>query len=226
MGITEDLKLGWSSYVEVGWSSDAFGGDGDHIMAQATAAYRRYVGEAQLLGFNAHLRGRYDLDVHKSEEVIFEAEVSYLWQQARKWRFLTKLHHTQTHNLPVDKQLTLGGDSGLRGYPSRYQPGDRSTLLTLEQRYYSNAYPFGLARVGYAVFLDVGRAWFADDVPAWLPPREGDHFDTLANLGFGLRLESIRTRRDRVIHVDFAKPLVDGPFVDSWEITLSGKQAF
>lgn len=226
IGITEDLKLGWTSYIEVGWSPDALGGDGDHILARGSAAYRRYLGERQLIGVNASFSGRYDLDLDQAEDVQLRLELSYLWQQSPKWRFLTKLTHTQTQNLPLDKQVTLGGDSGLRGYPSRYQPGDRSALLTLEQRYYSNAYPFGLVRVGYAVFADVGRAWFDDDVPEWLPVREGDHFDTLANVGVGLRLESVRTRRDRVFHIDIAKPLVDGPFVDNWEITFSGKQAF
>jgi hypothetical protein len=80
--------------------------------------------------------------------------------------------------------------------------------------------------VGYAGFLDVGHAWFHDHAPDWVPHRDGDHFGTLANIGVGLRLESVRTRRDRVLHIDIAKPLVDGPFVDTWEVTLSGKQRF
>jgi hemolysin activation/secretion protein len=158
--------------------------------------------------------------------VQLTAEVSYLWEQAQQWRFLTSARYVHTKNLPADKQLTLGGDSGLRGYPTRYQPGDRSALLTLEQRYYSNAYPFGLLRVGYAAFFDVGRAWFHDAAPQWLPPRDGDHFGTLSNVGLGLRLESIRTRRDRVLHLDIAKSLQDGPEVENWEITLSGKTRF
>ena len=226
VGVTEDLKLGWSSYAEVGWSTDGFGGEGDFLLSRASAAYRRYVGEDHLLGFSARVTGRYDLDRHRSEDVQFETRITYLWRQAARWRLLTSATYNQTHNLPEDKQLTLGGDSGLRGYPSRYQIGDRSYLVTFEERYYSNANPFGLFRVGYAAFVDVGRAWYADDPPAWVPPRSGDHFDTLTNIGVGLRLESIRTRRDRVIHIDIAKPLVDGPFIDSYEFTISAKQAF
>ena len=41
----------------------------------------------------------------------------------------------------------------------------------------------------------------------------------------GLRLESIRTRGDRVIHIDLAKPLVDGPSVRSFELTLTVKRS-
>jgi hypothetical protein len=58
-----------------------------------------------------------------------------------------------------------------------------------------------------------------------VPPRNGDHFNTLADVGVGLRLESIRTRGDRVIHIDLAKPLVDGPSVRSLELTLTVKRS-
>ncbi len=128
-------------------------------------------------------------------------------------------------NLPVHRQLTLGGDTGLRGYPSRYQIGDRRFLFTVEERYYTKLEPFGLFRVGWAVFADFGRAWYEDSAPAWVPPRNRDHFDTLADVGVGLRLESIRTRGDRVIHIDLAKPLVDGPSVSSFELTLTVKRS-
>lgn len=226
VGITEDLKLGWSGYVELGWSSDAIGGDGDYLLSRGSLLYREYFGDRHLLTVQGAFSGRYNLDENVADDVQLSTEVSYLWEQAEQWRFFTSARYVHTKNLAVDKQLTLGGDSGLRGYPTRYQPGDRSALLTLEQRYYSNAYPFGLLRVGYAAFFDLGRAWFHDDAPAWLPPRDGDHFGTLSNVGLGLRLESIRTRRDRVLHLDIAKPLQDGPEVETWEITLSGKTRF
>ena len=226
VGITEDLKLGWTAYAEIGWSTDDFGGEGDYLLSRASLMYRKYMGQDHLLTLEGALHGRYDLDASRAEDVQLNTEVAYLWVQSDHLRFLTMARYVHTKNLPTDKQLTIGGDNGLRGYPTRYQPGDRSILLTLEQRYYSNAYPFGLFRVGYAGFVDVGRAWFHDDAPDWMPSRNGDHFGTLSNVGVGLRLESIRTRRDRVLHVDIAKPLQDGPNTESWEITLSGKARF
>jgi hypothetical protein len=98
-------------------------------------------------------------------------------------------------------------------------------FVELEERYYSDWFPFGLFRVGLAAFVDVGRAWFRDEAPAWVPERNGDHFGTLANVGVGLRLESLRTRRDRVLHIDLAHPLVEGPGVDSLQLTLSAKRS-
>ncbi|MCR9261832.1 MAG: hypothetical protein NXH95_19115 [Pseudomonadaceae bacterium] len=226
VGIVEDINLGWNIYLELGWSPDTFGGFGDYLLLRGAASHRQYLARAHLLSLSAELRSRYDLDNNTTEDLRLESRASYLWRQSEKWSFFASLDYNLTRNLPADKQLTLGGDDGLRGYPTRYQIGDRSVLATLEQRYYSSAYPFGLFRVGYAAFFDVGRAWFEDEPPAWVPPREGDHFDVLSNVGVGLRLESVRTRRDRLVHIDFAKPLVDGPFVSSWEFTITAKQSF
>ena len=226
VGITEDIKLGWSNYVELGYSSDSLGGDGDFVLGEARSNYRRYINNRHLLSVAGRLVGRYEVSEGRSEDVFASVNINYLWKQADRWRLLTRLSATHTENLLPNRQLTLGGDSGLRGYPSRYQPGDQRILFTLEQRYHSGVYPFGLFRLGYALFVDAGRARFSDTPPPWLPPLDGREFGNLANVGFGLRLESTRTRRDRVLHIDFAKPLVDGPRVDSIEITISAKRSF
>jgi hypothetical protein len=79
-------------------------------------------------------------------------------------------------------------------------------------------------RLGAAAFLDVGRAWYQHEAPQWLPrDRDGSHFGVLANAGLGLRLESTRTRRDQILHLDVAFPLRDGPGVRGVEVTLTAK---
>lgn len=97
-------------------------------------------------------------------------------------------------------QLLLGGDSGLRGYPLRYQSGERRVLLTLEQRGYTDWYPFRLLRVGGAVFYDVGRAWGGVN-------QNAVNGGWLSDVGFGLRLALDRTAFANVLHADIAVPL-------------------
>jgi hemolysin activation/secretion protein len=100
----------------------------------------------------------------------------------------------------VSDQLLLGGDNGLRGYPLRYQSGDQRALLTLEERVYTDWYPFRLFRVGGAVFYDIGRAWggiYENSVDA----------DWLQDVGFGLRLSIDRSSRGNVVHLDVAFPI-------------------
>jgi hypothetical protein len=55
-------------------------------------------------------------------------------------------------------QLTLGGDTGLRGFPRHTDPGGRRVVGSLEQRTYLGA-PFDLLDLGSVAFLDVGKIW-------------------------------------------------------------------
>ncbi len=225
VGRTEDIGLGIRSYLELGWSAESFGGIGDYLVGRVLLSGRWYLADRHLLSVGMEFTGRYELEDRVADEVITTLAATYSWQHREQWSLVLRGNYTVVRNLPVHRQLTLGGDRGLRGYPSRYQIGDRQYLFTLEERYYTSLKPFGLFRVGWAAFVDFGRAWYQDSAPAWVPVRDGDHFDTLADLGVGLRLESIRTRGDRVIHIDVAKPLVDGPAVGSFELTLTVKQS-
>jgi hemolysin activation/secretion protein len=115
--------------------------------------------------------------------------------------------------------LTLGGDSGLRGYPSRQESGDRRVLFTAEQRFYSDWYPFRLVRLGGALFYDAGRAW-------------GGPFDSDANLhwlsdvGFGIRILSARSSGGTTLHLDFAFPLKRADGVRSYQFSFMSKTGF
>jgi hypothetical protein len=97
-------------------------------------------------------------------------------------------------------QLLLGGDNGLRGYPLRYQSGERRALLTVEQRVYTDWYPFRLVRVGGAAFYDVGRAWGGEN-------QNTANGGWLSDVGVGLRLAFDRAAFGNVLHVDLAVPL-------------------
>lgn len=225
VGRTEDIGLGIRSYLELGWSAESFGGIGDYLVGRVLLSGRWYLADRHLLRVGVEFTGRYEIEDRVTDEAITTLAATYRWQHRDQWSLVLRGNYTVVRNLPVHRQLTLGGDRGLRGYPSRYQIGDRQYLFTLEERYYTKLEPFGLFRVGWAAFVDFGRAWYQDSAPAWTPVRKGDHFDTLADVGVGLRLESIRTRGDRVIHIDVAKPLVDGPAVGSFELTLTVKQS-
>lgn len=96
--------------------------------------------------------------------------------------------------------LTLGGDNGLRGYPLRYQTGERRALFTAEVRAYTDPYLFRLFRIGGAAFYDIGRAWGGPDAN---PVNAG----WLSNAGVGLRFFSVRSAFGNVLHVDLAIPL-------------------
>ena len=135
-----------------------------------------------------------------NENVLVGATFRYYWRNFNKGLFFAEVTGDVADNLDPENQLLLGGDSGLRGYPLRYQDGDRRFRFTVEQRFFSNWHPFRLARVGAAVFFDMGRAWFQD-------PTNGDDLGLLKDVGLGLRLSSSRGAHGGVTHLDVAFPL-------------------
>ena len=100
----------------------------------------------------------------------------------------------------VADQLLIGGNSGLRGFPSRYQTGVNRAVATIEQRTYTDWYPFRLFRIGGAMFFDCGRAWGGLNQntirPGWL-----------SDAGIGLRIAMDRAAFANVLHADIAVPL-------------------
>ena len=215
---TEDLNFGKRWTARLGWSHEAFGADDEsRLVLRGGYTNVSRIREAHLFRYGFDLNGFLNLDRDEEEDVVANAFGRYNFARSEHRALSVSLGATYVRNLPADKQLLLGGDTGLRGYPSRYQQGDKRFLVTLEERFFTDMYLFQLARVGYAIFADVGRAW-ASDAPG------GDEFGVLADVGVGLRLESTRTRRDRILHLDLAFPLVDGPDVSFVELTLRFRQ--
>jgi hemolysin activation/secretion protein len=114
------------------------------------------------------------------------------------------LQATAGSNLDADTQVLLGGDSGLRGYPLRYQAGTGRWLFTAEQRMFSNWFPFQLFNVGGAMFFDMGGVTGRD-------PLGSDPQGVLKDVGVGLRFGNSRSALGNVLHVDFAFPLTAIP---------------
>ena len=82
----------------------------------------------------------------------------------------------------------------------RYESGTSRALLTVEQRFYTDWYPFRLVRVGGAIFADVGRTWGSGVIGNSDP-------GLLRDVGFGFRLGNTRSGLGNVLHIDFAFPL-------------------
>ena len=143
----------------------------------------------------------------------------YYLRQDKRWLFYAAASGDTLKNPDPSDALLLGGNNGLRGYPLRYQSGNRRALFTLEERLYTDLYWFRLLRVGGAAFFDAGRAWGGSNVntvdPGWL-----------GNLGFGLRLFSVRSVFSNVLHLDVAFPLHPPDGVKKVQFLVKTKASF
>lgn len=195
---TEDINLGRTWYVQLGWMAPAFGADRTGLAALASAHQGLRVGPGQLVFLDGSFEGRFT--TAGPQNVIGSGSVRYFKRWEEWAAFSVLLQGTMARALDADRQILIGGDSGLRGYPLRYLSGDRSVLLTVEQRFYGRPEVLHLLRFGGAVFADVGGAWY-HDTPE---PLENA---ILRDVGFGLRIGSTRSSAGSMLHLDLAFPL-------------------
>ena len=116
-------------------------------------------------------------------------------------------------------QLTLGGDTGLRGYPRNYQSGDYRAVFNAEYRVYTDWYPVRLFRVGGAVFYDLGRAGGG-------PNSNTEHTGWISDVGVGLRILNARTAFGNVLHLDLAFPLTYDPNIRRVQFLVQTQTTF
>lgn len=218
MGRSEFFALGLAATLQVGWAAESLGSTRDTLLYELALSRGFEPTPAQTLVATLLVDGQYANGAVRQQQIGLRSQ--YFVPHARRFTFYAALSaDVLTHPDADDDVLYLGGDVGLRGYPLRFQSGTRRTLLTLEERLYTGAFPWRLIRIGAAVFFDVGRAWGGPNVN-----RVTDGW--LSNVGLGLRLFSVRTADSNVIHIDVARPLVRGPGVDGVQLLLSGKSRF
>ena len=137
-------------------------------------------------------------------------ELRYFLPTLGRHRLQIALRVDAAWNLDPERQLLLGGDNGLRGYPRRFLDGDRRFLLNVEQRFYTHWELFNLIHAGAAVFMDAGNAWYAGGA---------DSPGLLKNVGLGLRLSSSRSAKGAMVHLDVAYPLDGDTDKIQWLVT-------
>lgn len=214
---SEDFYMGTRFAATLGWSDTSFDADRDALVYSLTGNLGFGSLDSRALLLSALASGRHEDDGAANAKVSIDAR--YYSSRSDKRLFFAVLNATVGDNLDLDQPLEIGGDTGLRGYPLRYQSGDSRLLLTLEQRYFTDWYPFSLFRVGGAVFVDVGRVWGED-------PLGGPNLGWLSDVGFGFRFAPTRLGTRKIVHLDLAFPLDGDPTIDSVQVLLELKQSF
>jgi hemolysin activation/secretion protein len=217
IGRTEDFYLGSRFSGSLGWSDTSFGADRDALIVSARASRGFGSLEKETLLLSASADGRLESGDAVNSQLGISAR--YYRVQSEKRLFFATLSATAGHSLDIDNRVEMGGDNGLRGYPLRYQSGESRMLLSIEQRYFTDWYPFRLFRIGGAVFTDVGRVWGED-------PVGGERFGWLSDVGFGLRLAPTRGGSGKIVHIDVAFPLGGDSSIDSVQFLIEAKSSF
>jgi hypothetical protein len=217
IGRPEYLLLGWHAWLEFGRAASAFGST-QEVSQYAFSLSKgvRFAGDGALLA-SASFSGEYAGG--RTDRESLSAAARFYQRLDSSTVYYLSLAAGATNYSDATQFLSLGGENGLRGYPTNYQLGARRVLLTAERRFYSDWYPFRLVRVGGAVFFDLGRAWGG-------PYQNSPNAPWLADLGFGLRLLSARSSSGTTVHVDLAFPIAREAGVKSVQFSLQSKTGF
>jgi len=216
IGRVEDFAMGVQAQLQLGRALTEMGSSRDSWLYNANLSNGFDITRNSFLLANIGASGRY---ADQGENNALGAGARYYHRHGRHLVYYAALSADAVDNPDVPGPLQIGGDSGLRGYPLRYQSGERRMLFTTEARAYTDWYPFRLFRVGGAVFYDTGRAW------------KGENQNTvnsgwLRDVGFGLRLLSARTSKGNVLHVDVAFPLDRDQSIESVQFLVKARAAF
>lgn len=212
---TEDVNLASQWRARLGFAAKAVGSDRTQLLWDATWTLGTSPGRGQILTAAASTSGRYGAGA--GENVRVAGALRWYVRDFGPHVLFVGLQAEAARNLDPEQQILIGGDTGLRGYPLRYQAGNKRALLTVEQRFYSERHLLRLFRVGGAVFFDVGRAWAGPD---------DDRNRFLRDVGVGLRLGSSRSSHGAMVHVDLAVPLDGGAEIHRVQILVTTRDTF
>ncbi len=217
IGKTEDFYMGARITGSMGLADEAFGADRSAIVYSLAASRGLGSLKSSALLLRGSISGRHSAG--RAENRIVSGDARYYFRQSEKRLFFVTARAVYGHALDLDNLIEIGGDTGLRGYPLRYQTGESSALISLEQRFFTDWYPFRLVRIGAAVFADAGRVWGANPLGT---PRKG----WLTDVGLGLRFAPTRSSSGKMVHLDIAFPLNGDSSIDSVQILLESKRSF
>ncbi len=213
MDLLENVALGTNFTAGVGVLQQQFGSD-ENQLKLSTRFFKGYKLGEKALGFVEFNAGAYLGNGLKQGELVSLKGDWYSFNDKGNDYYLSAQVSQQSNLLPGE-QITLGGNNGLRGYPTGYQTGDRRALVTAERRFHFNWYPFHIAKFGAVVFADAGTAW-----------GDGKDPKVLADVGLGLRIVPTRSSSVKTLHIDLALPLAERNAVDSYQFLIKTKNSF
>jgi outer membrane protein assembly factor BamA len=217
----EDFNHGWQISSRLGL------GDGKKENS-AWAFYQANINKGFEIHQNALLLMGITLngDVYEQQDhrLLLNINTEYFYNFNKNWGFYFNNNNVISKNQYLDHPVTVGGNTGLRGFPLQYQHGEHSIKFTSEIRYYPHINLVKLFDLAGAAFIDSART-FGNTAASGV--QENIEKGWLYSLGIGARLYSPHSAGNhQVIHIDFALPQSDNPNIDNFEIRIEAKKSF
>lgn len=215
MDTPEDYNLAWTGDLELGVYSRALGSSmtAPFIRIQALKGWSSSSEDLSLFTFS--------WDGRKPATGLEDSHLALTFVQYQKLTAHQILAAMATVDLArhpdPERWYYLGGDQGLRGYPNQLHPGDARWAVSFDYRLLTEQRWWGLVRLGYTAFVDVGSIRRLDG-QGWSR--------TYSDLGVGLRLGNLKSSAGRVILLSVAVPLTRESYQSRWQFTVGNSMRF
>ena len=171
-------------------------------------------GERHLVKNNLNFFAKYDHNGLTNSTLSTNTYWYYSWRSAHT--FVMHIQSDLGLHLDGSNPITLGGENGLRGYPTHNFSGNWKLLFNIEDRIFTPVTFFHTIRLGGVFFYNAGDAGTG-------------HLGPLKqSVGLGLRLGILRSATTSVIRMDMATALQPKyvPSGKRLEFSVSTGQAF
>lgn len=214
----EDFNLGNEFAVRGGWMPKAFGSDRDRAMFNGSMQQGLRLAPGRFMIARVGLRGRTAGGAWENGLITGDFNAFWKTQLLLPQTWVLHAEYTGGRILDKENQVSLGGDTGLRGYKNNAFVGERAILVNFEDRLFVDREWFHLARIGAVLFFDAGSVATA-----------GSGFSLArfkSDVGIGLRGASTRSKSGMVGRIDLAYALNGGPGGSRWVLGVRAGQAF
>jgi hypothetical protein len=193
LGLQEDQRLGHDLWLRVYPTLRGLGSTRDFFGTYAGAAYSVALGDGIA---RASVESTVEATAHEISDASIKAGFGVATPRFFAGRLLFNATALNRFRNYLNVQSFLGGDSQLRGYPSRYFAGKDYVTTNIEYR--SRSFELGSILLGAVAFYDVGDAF------------DGfDHLDPKQAVGGGLRIVFPQIER-AVLRLDVGVPIMAG----------------
>ena len=189
----EDLPLGPNWRVTTGFSLPDLGGDRPRTRYRVEFDVGRWR-ERTYMWTDADLSGRYEGGRIANAVSHVELGGAMIGKAGLRLRAAADFGY----NLDLERQLTLGADTGLRGYDPNTFDGTSRTIANVEWRRRLTGEFLHIAVLGMTAFVDGGKTWGARVGPS----TDGWRGDA----GVGLLLEITRASVVHIVRIELAYP--------------------
>ncbi|OGS47100.1 MAG: hypothetical protein A2539_08375 [Elusimicrobia bacterium RIFOXYD2_FULL_34_15] len=212
----EDFFLGPQHVVSYGMFPKKLGSTEEEKVFEYYYGRGVPINSGQFALFNLYSRNQFRQNMDNTGKQAISSQ--YYHRIARQNTLVVDMEFTKLINPDNDKELLLGGESGLRGYSVREFSGNKKFFFSIEDRLFLKDDVWKLFSVGGALFFDSGMVWRKDE--------SVDLNEIKSDVGIGFRFGLTRSSTAKVVRVDLAYALNGNNRDNRWVLTIKSGQIF